>query len=813
MVNRDRRRGTPCLGQGRTNDELQLLQRAFFAIQNGVMITDATVHDDPIIYVNPAFERITGYSSEEVLGRNPRFLQAGDVDQPALDDLRDARRSNSDSVEWTGVLRNYRKDGTPFWNELAAAAVRGEAGRATHHIGVISDVTEREEAREMLKESERRFRSIVQNASDLITVVDAGGTITYESPSKERILGYGPQELVGKPVLEHVHPDDLERVSAEFGHVLAHPGYLSEEPAEFWYRHADGTWRYLESIATNLLDDPGVGSIVITSRDVTERKLAEEKASVAEAQFRSAFDDVAVGMALTDPENGRYLRVNEAWCNTLGYSEEDLLRMTSASVTYPEDLDATFDYVRRMRTGEIDSYQHQKRYVCADERVVWALTSVSAVRDAQGCPMHFVAQMQDITELKRTEEELKENHELLRSVMEGTTDAVFVKDLQGRYLMINQAGAEALGRSVEEVIGKDDTELFDTEDGRQVMEEDRKVLATGETHTTEDTKTAEGETRTFLSTKGPYKDGEGNVVGTFGVARDITDRKRAEEDLRESEQRLQTVASNLPVITFALDSEGVFTFENGAALKTLGLEPGQSLGRSVFEAYAEFPGVLENVRQALSGEEVVATVEIGSMTFHTIYTPQKDDSGEVEGVIGVATDITERRRLEQELEYRATHDPLTGLANRTLLFDYLYRALQRAGRYEEPVSVLYLDLDGFKEVNDLHGHELGDVLLEAVAGRIERCLRPSDMAARIGGDEFIVVLEGINAEKAGEVVRRIEAAFESPFAIGETEVQIGASVGLSYTGTGEKGAAQLLREADEAMYRAKRETEESGPEG
>ena len=790
--------------KGMLHDDLQLLQRALSATQSGIMITDATAYDDPIIFVNHAFERITGYTSDEVIGRNPRFLQAGEDAQPALENLRANREHSNGSIEWTGVLRNYRKDGTPFWNELRASAVCDEDGCLTNHIGIISNVTQREETQKALKESEERFRSLVQNASDLVTVVDAGGTITYESPSKERILGYGPQELVGRPVLEHVHPDDLEQVSAEFIDVLSRPGYLSEEPAKFWYRHADGTWRYLESLALNLLEDPGVGSVVITSRDVTESKLAEQKLKEAEARFRSAFDDVAVGMALTDPENGRYLRVNQACCEMLGYPEEELLKMTFSSVTHPEDLDVTMDYVRRLRIGEMDSYQHEKRYLCAGGHVVWALTSVSAVNGTQGNPLYFVAQMQDITERKRAEGELEKNHELLQSVMEGTTDAVFVKDSQGRYLMINRAGAEALGKRVEEVIGKTDIELFTAEDGREVMEADREILAAAETQTTEDTKTAEGGTRTFLSTRGPYRDGEGEVVGIFGVARDITDRKKAEDRLKESEQRLQAIASGAPVITFALDSEGVFTFEDGAVLESLGLKPGWSIGHSVFETYVAFPDVLDNVRRALSGEKVVATVEIGDMAFHATYSPQIGEHGQVEGVIGVAADITERRRLEQELEYRSTHDPLTGLANRRLLYDRLSHGLQRADRYEGRISVLYMDLDGFKDVNDRYGHETGDELLGAIAGRIERCLRPSDMAARIGGDEFIVLLEGVGAEKASEVVGRIEAALTDPFAIGEKEIRIGASVGLAYSGSGSKDAAQLLREADKEMYRAKR---------
>lgn len=790
------------------NNELQLLKRALSATQNGVMITDAGALDDPIVFVNRAFEHITGYTSEEVLGQNPRFLQAGDDAQPALDELRENRRSKNDDVEWTGVLRNYKKDGTPFWNELSTAAVHEEDERLTHHIGIISDVTEREESEEALRSSEERFRTLVQNASDMINVFGADGTVLYASPATERILGYEAGNFVGKSAFDYVHPDDAAGVFA----ACARAREIGTATVEYRARHADGSWRYLEAIGSSLSGFPGVPDVegvVVNSRDVTERRLAEEKMSEAEARFRSAFDDVAVGMSLADPESKRYLRVNPALCEMLGYPEEELLRMTFLDFTHPEDREDTSDYVRRMIAGEIDSYRHEKRYVRADGRVMWASTNVSVVCDAEGRPLYFVAQVQDITERKQAEKDLGESHDLLRAVMEGTTDAVFVKDLKGRYLMINGAGAEALGKSVEEIIGRDDIELFSPEDGQEVVEADEKVMASGGTYTTEDTKSAEGQmARTFLSTKGPYRDGEGNVAGMFGISRDITDRKRAEEALRESEQRLQAIASNAPVITFAIDSEGVFTFENGAALRTLGLEPGWSIGRSVFETYAELPDVLQNVRRALAGEEVVATVEIGNMTFHAIYTPQRDESGEVEGIIGVATNITERRRLEQKLEHRSTHDPLTGLANRRLLFGRLSHALRYSRQHKEPVSLLYLDLDGFKEVNDLHGHEMGDTLLEAAAGRIKRCLRPSDTAARIGGDEFIVLLEGVSAERAGEVARRAEAAFGPPFAIGERKIQIGASVGIAYTGTGTKDATQLLREADRQMYLAKRKSGE-----
>ncbi len=130
---------------------------------------------------------------------------------------------------------------------------------------------------------------------------------------------------------------------------------------------------------------------MITSRDVTERKLAEEKLRDAEARFRSAFDDVAVSMSLADPESRRYLRVNRAMCEMLGYSEEDLLEKTFLDFTHSEDVEATLDYVRQALAGELDSYQHKKRYVCADGRVIWAMTSVSIVRDTEDHPLYFVA--------------------------------------------------------------------------------------------------------------------------------------------------------------------------------------------------------------------------------------------------------------------------------------------------------------------------------------------------------------------------------------------------------------------------------------
>ena len=169
-------------------------------------------------------------------------------------------------------------------------------------------------------------------------------------------------------------------------------------------------------------------------------------------------------------------------------------------------------------------------------------------------------------------------------------------------------------------------------------------------------------------------------------------------------------------------------------------------------------------------------------------------------------EITERRIAEEEAAHRALHDPLTGLPNRRLLWDRLGHALSRASREGTAVAVLYLDLEGFKAVNDEFGHEAGDRLLVAFAGRLRGCLRGSDTAARLGGDEFVVVLEGVSGE--GEVLalsKRIARALEEPFSVGGAERTLAASMGVVLGTLPHEQPEELVRLADLAMYRSKRE--------
>ena len=318
----------------KAEEALRLRDRAIAASSNGIVITDPNQPDNPIIYVNPAFESMTGYCAQEILGRNCRFLQGTEREQSALSELRAALR---DGRRCKVVLRNYKKDGTPFWNELSISPVRDREGKLANFIGVQEDVTRRKQAEEELKRSEERFRSLVQYASDIITVVGPEGTIRYQSPSIERILGYDPEELIGTSAFDYVHREDAKQVRSAFAEALE-----SQEvspPVQFRFRHTDGSWRFLEAVGNNLLADPNVSGMVVNSRDITERKQAERdraqllvreqvarsQAETARQRLRAILDNLTEGIMVADPQGG-VVFANPAACAILGATSREKLQ-------------------------------------------------------------------------------------------------------------------------------------------------------------------------------------------------------------------------------------------------------------------------------------------------------------------------------------------------------------------------------------------------------------------------------------------------------------------------------------------------------
>jgi two-component system, cell cycle sensor histidine kinase and response regulator CckA len=354
----------------RTQESLRVLSRVIEASPTGVLIADARQPDLPLVYVNPAFEGITGHSAADVIGRNCRFLQGTDRDQPDLAPLREALTS---AQPVTVTLRNYRKDGTPFWNELRLAPVTGPDGALSHFVGIQTDVTARKQMDEelrrseawledelarrsaQLRESEERFRLIAENSRDLIALYDEDGRYVYASPSHKAVLGYEIEKLLASDRAELVPAEDREHLRP-----------LGEQtiPVEFRLLKADGTYVWMEG--TSYWIKTGERRLVVAmGHDVTQRKRAEDELQQTQHFLQKIVDTIPGAVYVHDLESGRNVFVSREITSLLGYRAAEVQAIGSELIQqllHPDDAPRILEAHRGYVTSEDDkSYEMEYR--------------------------------------------------------------------------------------------------------------------------------------------------------------------------------------------------------------------------------------------------------------------------------------------------------------------------------------------------------------------------------------------------------------------------------------------------------------------
>lgn len=272
-------------------------------------------------------------------------------------------------------------------------------------------------------------RALLESSSDVVVVIDGEGHFRYVSPAAERMLGHRPEEWVGRDAFDLIHPDDAGLAAEALVSTAETAGV--KVPITIRLHHADGSWRAVEIVANNMLGDPAVRGVVVNARDLTDRISLGEVARDAEARFQQVFDHAPIGMVMTDLE-GTYLRVNQAFCNLLGYSRARLLKTSFTALTHPEDLAETRLRFERLVIGEVPSYSSQKRFRRADGTYRWVTVHASVVRGDDGVARYAVGQIEDAQDRHEMEEQLA--HDATHDLLTGLANRVLLLDEVDRAL-------------------------------------------------------------------------------------------------------------------------------------------------------------------------------------------------------------------------------------------------------------------------------------------------------------------------------------------------------------------------------------------
>lgn len=536
---------------------------------------------------------------------------------------------------------------------------------------------------EEVKKNRQRLLDIVETLNDMVWEVDPVGRYTYLSPQVKHILGYEPEELIGKTPAYLMTPEEAGRITEIFGQSMQQKKPIIA--LENINVHKDGHEVVLETNGMPFFDAKGNPmGYRGTDRDITERKMVEDKLFLSEEKFSKAFLTSPYVMTLSRVSDGKFFEANNAFFNLLDFSREEVIGKSSVDLkiwaTEKDRLEVTSDLLNgKSITGR--EYLFRKK----NGEILNGVFSAHLIQ--MGGETCILSSVNDITDRKHAEEKLKRQQRFLSDLIENSGTLISVKSREGHYILVNRRWEISTGFKREDIIGRNVEEIFPGEIGKYYRMHDLEVLKSG--------------------------------------------------SVMEMEEKLES--------------------PNGPRF------------------------------------------------FLVIKFPLKDDNGMIYGICGMMTDITERKENEEKIRHLATHDVLTDLPTMRLARDRLSMAMGMSMRHNNKTAVMFIDLDGFKAVNDTMGHDTGDHVLKEVAERILSCIRKTDTAARVGGDEFLVISTEIHiTDDAAQIAENIIHLVSRPVMMDDRKICIGTSIGISLYPDHGNDMEQLIKRADEAMYRVKK---------
>lgn len=798
------------------------LRQVIDSCPNMIFVKD---RDGIFLLANAALAAAYGLGAADVEGRSNAYFHpnAEELEAFLRDDREviDQRRSKLIVAEPVSF-----SDGSVHWFSTTKTPLIEDDGRCDKVLGICTDISDLKGAQEALAYSQELLNSIIDNTTAVIFVKDRDGRYLLVNQRYCDLHHVTNDSLRGRSDFDLFAPEVAEAVRAADLAVLE-----SGEAREFeeLVPMDDGIHTML-SLKVPLRDGAGrIYAVCGIATDITERKLAEAALGAFNQRLEQSVEERTRKLHETKEQLREALALNENILATsavgvLAYRQDGQCVLANPAVaqltggTREQLLGQNFHHIASWHRGglyelvtrvqaEGGRLETESRFVSTFGKEVWVRAQCSSFISC-GEP-HLLLMLQDVTEPRHAAQELAERERAFRSLAENVPDNIARWDCEGRIIYLNRSLEQTLGFTADEVLGRSPQALWP--DGRfdGLLEAVREVARSGESRDFDLIFPGlDGRPRYHMIRMVPERAQSGGVVSVLGVGRDMTDRKRTEEQLRLAASVFHNSAEGVMIT----DAEGVILSVNPAFGKITGYSAAEVLGRqpSLLRSEHHDAGFYREMWRRLHDEahwqgEVWNRNKGGEAYLQwTTINRIDDDDGQPVRYVAVFHDVTDMRRKDERIQHLAFHDVLTGLPNRALILERLQHAIHRSQREGRRLSVTFIDLDRFKSVNDGLGHDVGDLLLQEVARRIQGRLRAMDTVARLGGDEFVVLMEDLDetrhcASLAGQLIAEISR----PMQLRGHSVEIGASMGMAFFPEDGDDPHELMKRADMAMYAAK----------
>lgn len=783
--------------QKRLEDTETKLKAIITTIPDVIWLKDA---QGVYLSCNSVFEEFFNTKESEIIGKTDYvFFKKEDADFCKKTDM-EALDSNSISISEETIIYPDKTIGVM---EVRKVPVFKPNAELLGVLGMARDITKNKQQDEMLKKSEHDYRTLAQHAEIPIYRYDSNLQRIYVNPAVEELTGKSASDLINKGLEETNLVDDeyKNKIIKSIKKVFKE---AKPDSLEVVFTLSNGTQKhFLQQHVPEFSADGKVETVLSIGHDIS----AQKELSFKEEMFRSLTENIPDNVARFD-KNGHFLYLNSIIEQTLGMEASFLIGKNIQDIVphHTEVIKAISD----VQNCENDTLNIHQLVTTKNGNTQTHHIKFIAERNNKNEIVSILAVGRDITEIIRIQKELKQSVEFSQGVINAIPDLLFEVDKDGKYLNFWSNDDKLIFGNKENLLGKTIADVLSSQASQvaysAIEEAKEKGSSFGKVYSLE------------------YPDGEKwfelslslkKTTKTFlALSRDVTQRKKMEKEVLKQKDFQESLLKGIAKAGMSVNviEEGKYIYTNNHELAIeYGYEDIVSKKSNFLETI--HPDDKEKValmyQKRLEGEELPNTYNVaqvnkkGERREHEISVVLIPNTNPIQTLV-VTKDITEQKNIEKRIEFMAHHDILTGLPNRLLLKDRVNQIIANAKRFDKKVALLFIDLDGFKTINDSLGHSIGDIVLKMVSQRLQSCVRACDTLSRHGGDEFILILSDINEfSEVSAIATKLLKQFQKVFDVKNEHLSTTASIGIAMYPEHGSTFEQLLQNADVAMYKAK----------